>query len=173
MYVGSSFSLSVHVPGGHTTRRPRAPFGLAERPDTMVMGNSKPLAACTVMMRTTSWSVSGNTVSATKRPSSPCSRVHNRYRRTPWPPASLHALAWSTTNRTRRHTSRLSRCASASSITHRSSTSHESSCEGVLYWIRVETPRRHMRARATGCDCSSSGASAVSRHGWLCVTFHS
>ena len=54
----------------------------------------------------------------------------------PRPPASVHALAWSTTKRTRRQTSRASGPASAVSSTRRSSTIASSSSAGPARPIR-------------------------------------
>ena len=109
--------LGADVPAEPVARRrrsagtpPRAAravrCGTVDMPDTIVIGNSRPLAAWMVMMRTASSSVSGRTASATRAPSGVCSSTQCRYWRRLPPVASLHARAWSMTNRSRRHTSR-------------------------------------------------------------------
>ena len=57
-------SASVHVAGRPDDRhRPACPGGWVVSPLTTVIGNSRPLAAWTVMIRTASWSRSGRIVS--------------------------------------------------------------------------------------------------------------
>ena len=58
-------------------RRSGSGFGLVVSPATIVIGNSRPLAACTVITRTASWSCSGRIVSAT-RLSDACSAAQCR-----------------------------------------------------------------------------------------------
>ncbi len=94
------------VGGNFTSTRTGRPLTWLVMPDTIVMGNCRPFAPWMVMMLTASSSVSGSTVSATRALSDACRRAHSRYSRSEPPSASLHARAWSMTNRSRRHKSR-------------------------------------------------------------------
>ena len=107
------------------------PCGAVDMPETIVIGNSSPLALWIVMMRTASSSVSGRIDSATRAPSAVCRVTQRRYWRRLPPVASLHARAWSMTKRNRRHTSRGRPSAKPSSIARRSRAIWSSSSEGA------------------------------------------
>ena len=149
-------------------RRAAGRCGPVDMPDTIVIGNSRPLAAWIVMIRTASSSVSGSTASATRAPSARLLRRPSAgtARRLP-PVASLHARAWSMTKRSRRHTSRGRPSAKPSSKARRSRAMRSSSSDGRVPVARARAARagrrgpaargrRRARCRA-GRRCSSSG----------------
>ena len=109
-----------------------AACGAVDMPLRMVMGNSRPLAAWMVMIRTASSSDSGSTASATRLPSLLWRATHWRYSRRLPSVASPHSRAWSMTNRSRRHTSRVRPSAKPSSNRRRSRATRSASSAGEV-----------------------------------------
>ena len=116
-----------------------------------------------VITRTASTSVSGSTASATRALSSAWRDAQDRYDRSPPCWASDQALAWSTTNRSRRHESRVRCCVAATSSIRRSAMIMASTSAGVRVRSLACSARRYASASATGCSASPSGVVANTR----------